>query len=53
MRKCTGRITVGEGQAEYPREAVLKEVAGTWPGERALESGSGARGLVSTYLGIW
>lgn len=31
---------MGQGQAEYPREAMLKEEAGTWPGERALESRS-------------
>lgn len=40
---------MGEGQAEYPREAVLKEEAGTWPGERALESTSRARGLGCPY----
>lgn len=31
---------MGEGQAEHPRETVLKEEAGTWPGEGALESRS-------------
>lgn len=31
---------MGQGQAEYPREAVLKEEAGIWPGEGALESRS-------------
>lgn len=31
---------MGQGQAEYPRKAVLKEEAGTWLGERVLESRS-------------
>lgn len=39
MCRCTGRITVEEGQTEYP-STMLKEEAGTWPGERTLESRS-------------